>query len=158
LKRDRLLDQYNRGRIMGYIETNPRGVYFTDIVKSLEMKQGTAAYHLRILERERLVVSRGEGTGRVFFPFKSGTVEGEKRAFWKKGEFYPSKVQQAIIDTIDQHPRITQVEISRKLTMRKDALHYHIRKLRKADIISIERKGGATICSLKDEAGMSYSE
>ena len=143
---------------MGYIETNPRGVYFTDIMKSLELKSGTAVYHLRVLEREKLLVARGQGTAKLFYPFKGGKPYGEKKRFWQKANFCPSKVQQAIISTIEERPKISQADISRELVMRKDTLHYHIKKLRREGVIKVEKKGGQTFCSLEKDHTLCYGE
>jgi len=150
LKKDKLRDQYNRGRIMGYLEANPRGVYFTDILKTLDMKYGTLVYHLNVLERERELFSRGERASRIFFA-RGTEVYGEKKKFWEKVEFFPSKVQQDIIDTIEEQDHITQTEIAKKLRVSKESLHYHIRKLKKAGVVQIERRGGCTFCSLQGE-------
>ena len=146
--KDKIIEQYNRGRIMGYIETNPHGLYLSDIMKSLHLKNGTAVYHLKMLEKAHYITSKGIGTCRVFYPKKGGHVYGENHPLFERGRYHPSKIQQAIINTIEAHEKITQVDITRILGIGKNALSYHIKKLKKVDIIRVERSGRRSYCSL----------
>ena len=154
LKKKDVLDDFNRGRIMGYIETNP-GVHFTDIMQTLDIGSGNLAYHLDVLEKTRLVVSRREGVYKIFYPRmwnskKAPTPQHFFSTGFSKKDFKPSALQQKIIDMIEGYQGITQVEIAENLGISKQSLGYHIKKLRRADIITVKREKGSTRCFLKN--------
>ena len=144
---------------MGYIETNP-GVHFTDIMKTLDIGSGNLAYHLDVLERERLIVSRREGVYKLFYPrlWKSAK-EPSPLHFFSTGisrkDFKPSALDQKIIDMISEYPGISQVDIAENLGISKQSLNYHVRKLRRADIITVQREQGNTRCFLKEQTAES---
>ena len=54
LVRPRLLDQPTRSQILDLVEMRP-GIRFVEIAKSLELGQGSALHHLRVLAREHLL-------------------------------------------------------------------------------------------------------
>ena len=139
---------------MGYIETNP-GVHFTDIMKTLDIGSGTLSYHLDVLEKERLINSRREGIYKIFYPRLWKSTEAPKPLLFfstgaLKKNFRPSILEQKIINMVEEFPGITQVEIAEKMGISKQSLNYHIRKLRRANVITLKREGGTTRCFLNE--------
>ena len=140
LTKQDVLSDFNRGQIFGSIRTQP-GITLNEIRKKLNMPNGTAVYHLDVLERERFIKSARDGFHRRFYPW------GMKVA---KDVFYPSELQRTIMKTIVASPGSTQVEIAGKLGMKKETLHYHIKKLRRLGIIRMEKEGGNSFCRIED--------
>ena len=67
IRREEVLDQYTRGKIHGYIIANP-GEHYNSLKAQLRLKNGTLAYHLRVLEREGYVKSVRDGPFKRFYP------------------------------------------------------------------------------------------
>ena len=161
LRKKEILDDFNRGRIMGYIEANP-GVYYTDIMTTLDMNNGTLAYHLNVLEKERLIVSHREGVYRIFHPRlkTSESIALFPKRFFSTGsagtDFKPSTLQQKVIDVIEDLQGITQVEIAETLVVSKQSLNYHIKKLRRAGVITVKKEKGNTRCFTRDPSMEAY--
>ncbi len=156
LTRKDIKNDFNRGRIMGYIEANP-GVSYTEIMKTLSLSNGTLAYHLQVLEKEKLLVSRREGLYRVFFPrFHSGDKKEETtyKRFFSTGtagvKFRPSAIQQRIIAVVEGLPGITQVELAGILGTSKQSLNYHIKKLKRAGVLTVKKTEGKARCFIRE--------
>jgi len=138
LKRKDVLEDFSRGRILGWIEENP-GITFTEIVEKLGAGNGSAAYHINVLLRERFIKSEKDGLYRRFYPGGARVPEGS---------FYPSALQKQIIETIGRRLLVSQKELAAELGLKKGTLHYHIRKLKEANIVLVEKKGRDNLCSL----------
>ncbi|HLF07081.1 MAG TPA: carboxypeptidase regulatory-like domain-containing protein, partial [Thermoplasmata archaeon] len=67
LRREKMLDQFTRGQIFGYIMANP-GSSYRSIKRGLGLNNGTLTYHLYTLEREKFLRSRTEGVYKRFYP------------------------------------------------------------------------------------------
>ena len=154
LRKKDILDDFNRGRIMGYVETNP-GVHFTDIMRTLDIGSGTLAYHLDVLEKERFIVSRREGVYKLFYPRLWQSKEAPRALpFFSTGSsrknFRPSALEKKVIDIIEMFPGITQVDIAEQLGISRQSMSYHIRKLRRAEVITVKKEKGKTCCFLNE--------
>jgi len=134
------MSDFTRGRILGGIETQP-GISFNELRRNLKLPNGTAVYHLEVLERERLIKSERDGIYRRFFPWGMPV---------EKDGFYPSAVQKRIMDAINNHQttgiRFTQIELAKELRMSKQLLGYHIKKLRKEGVVK-KLKGRGLVLS-----------
>ncbi len=157
LKKKELKDDFNRGRIMGYIETNP-GVHFTDIIKTLDIGSGTLAYHLDVLQKHGFIVVRREGVYKLFYPrsrARESSLSLPTGRFFStgnnKGNFKPSNLEKKVILAIEEIPGITQVELAEQLGISKQSLGYHIKKLRRAGIVTVKKEKGSTFCFLTEE-------
>jgi len=156
LGKKEVLDDFNRGRIMGYIEANP-GVYYTDIMTTLDLNNGTLAYHLNVLEKQGFIASRREGLYRLFYARRQGKEDTPLpvQRFFSTGttrkNFRPSSIQQRIVDIIEEFQGISQAEIAEMLEMSKQSLGYHIRKLRRASIVTVKREKGNTRCFIREQ-------
>ena len=139
---------------MGYVEANP-GVHYTELMRALDLNNGTLAYHLNVLEKERFVVSRRQGLYKLFYPrLWRGSEPQAPQHFFSTGfsrkDYKPSTVQQKVVSVIQDYPGISQVEIAENLGISKQSLNYHIKKLRRAGQISVKREKGNTHCYIKD--------
>jgi DNA-binding MarR family transcriptional regulator len=76
----RILDNGMRNRVHEAIEHNP-GITIKEIVQTLGMGWGTAVYHLKRLEAERLIVSERHRQFRRFFKNGGGIANDDKGAF-----------------------------------------------------------------------------
>ena len=157
LKKKNVLDDFNRGRIMGYIETNP-GVHYTDIMRSLGIGSGNLAYHLDVLEKQRFIVSRREGVYKLFYPRQQAANEllppSSERFFstgFSRKNFKPSDLEQKITSVIEEFQGISQVELAEHLGISKQSLGYHIKKLRRAGVITIKQEKGNTLCFINEK-------
>jgi len=142
---------------MGYIEANP-GVHYTEIMKSLDLSNGTLSYHLSVLEKQKLIISKREGLYKLFYPRprKKEDETAIKPRFFSTGisleNFKPSIIQEKIIKTIEEFQGISQIEIAEMLGLTKQSINYHIKKLRRAGIITVKKEKGSTRCFLIDKA------
>jgi len=132
LNKDKVLENYNRGRVYGYIELNP-GAHFNAILAALGMNNGALVYHIEVLHKEGLVTSRQDGMYRRFYPrdvqappvLENGTSEAQLR----------------VLKVIQEMPGITQKELSRFLGLRQSTLAYQIDRLTAMGYVAGEKRG-----------------
>ncbi len=130
LRRRDVLDHETRGMIRGYIIANP-GDHFNSIKAALDLRNGTLAHHLNVLEREDMVKSIKDGKYRRFFPIGMRVPE---RAF-------PTKIEIMILELVRESPGISQKEIAAHLGMSQPTVSYHINKLKKSQRLRTEKHG-----------------
>jgi predicted transcriptional regulator len=130
LTKREVLNNETRGMIRGYVTANP-GDHFNAIKAALNLKNGTLAHHLRILEREKIVKSAKDGKYRRFFP--AGMKITEKA--------YLTKIEKLIMSIVRETPGITRKDIAGRLGMSRPAVSYHINKLKKSRKIRTEKRG-----------------
>lgn len=130
LRRKEVLDNEIRGMIRGYVTANP-GDHFAAMREALRLKNGTLAYHLTVLEKERIVKSIRDGKFRRIFP--SGMKISETS--------FPSRIEEMILEIIGGTPGITLKDIASLLGVSSPTASYHIRKLKEMNLIRTERKG-----------------
>ncbi|HKZ48610.1 MAG TPA: winged helix-turn-helix transcriptional regulator [Thermoplasmata archaeon] len=131
LKREEILDHETRGMIRGYVLANP-GDHFNAIKETLELNNGTLAYHLNVLEKEGIIRSVKDGKFRRFFPSEMKIPHN--------GEL-PTKVQRLILEMVLETPAIAQKEISRVLGLSQSTVSYHLDRLRELGLVRAERRG-----------------
>lgn len=66
LRRESLLDHFNRGALYQVIKENP-GIHFTELRRRVGIGHGTAIWHLRALEAGGLVMANRVGTYTTYF-------------------------------------------------------------------------------------------
>ena len=143
LDKEDVLDQFVRGQIYGYIKTNP-GAHYNQIRRDIDVKNGTLAYHLRVLEKTELIKSRKEGVRyRAFYPV------GQK--FPKKERFRLTELQMRILKIIQQQEGLTQKEIASELHKKPQTINYNIKVLQKAELIKLKRLGRKSRCYVVEE-------
>jgi predicted transcriptional regulator len=139
IRREEVLDQYTRGKIHGYIIANP-GEHYNSLKAQLKLKNGTLAYHLRVLEREGYVKSARDGPFKRFYPQEAAVPK-------HRSEF--SSIQEIVLENVRASPGITQNDVAVRMGVSSQVVNYHIRNLVRAGRIRLQREGRTTRCYLK---------
>jgi PKD repeat protein/DNA-binding MarR family transcriptional regulator len=129
LNREALLDNFTRGRIYEHIRTNP-GMHYRAIKDNLELSNGSLAYHLRVLEKERYIQSKTDGFCKRFYPVGMKITKGDT-----------SNIQTLILDRIYEQPFITQKELAHDLGIDISTVNYHINMMAGAGVVKAEKIG-----------------
>jgi len=142
IKKDEGLENFERGRIFGFIENNP-GTHYTEIMKNLGIGNGTLSHHLYMLEKMNMIKSRQEGIRYRAF-YMTSMQYPEKEAF----RF--TKLQTEIMNLIKENNGITEKEIELKLGEKQQTISYNVKMLQRKDIIRLEKKGRDTYCYINE--------
>ena len=134
MKPEEILDSFIRGKILGYIRANP-GCHYNLIKQDLKLHNGTLIHNIDTLERNGYVKSARDGLLRRFFP-------GEQKI--PQGRFYMNPMQESMSKYIREHPGVSQAELTRGLYLHPHVVRYHIKILKKAEILRVEDDGGKT--------------
>jgi predicted transcriptional regulator len=141
IRKDELLSQYTRGRVHGFIEANP-GAHYSLIKRTLDLRNGTLAYHLDILEKSGLIMRKKDGFKERFFPANRKIKEIN----------YLSKAEEAVIDEIRAKPGISQKAIASKLRISQPLTSYYTTKMADMGIITSVKEGKEIKYYLKKES------
>ena len=128
IKRDDVLDNFERGRIYQYILLNP-GDYFSHIKKILDLRSGTLTYHLKVLEQREFISSRTDGKVKRFYPYGMKVEHGPHR-----------DIQELILEYLTIHPGMTQKDIAGELGIHVSTVNYHINMMVGAGILISDRR------------------
>jgi len=143
IKKEDVLDHFVRGQIYGYIKAYP-GVHYNQIMRELDIKNGTLSYHLYILEKTGTIKSRKEGYRyRAFYPTEVKFPEEER--------YRLTELQINIIKFIQENKGINQKNIAKKLNENHQTISYNIKVLQQAGIINTNKKGRKTCCSVNQK-------
>lgn len=144
IQKDDVLDQFVRGEVYGLIKSNP-GVHYNEVMRKLEMKNGTLSYHLHMLEKMEMIKSRREGLKyRVFYPTEMKFPQEER--------YRLSNFQLEILQIIKENEGIQQKEIAKKLNKKPQTINYNIKILQQAGLINVRKKGRETGCYILKES------
>ena len=127
-----ILGNHARENILTLITAQP-GITLGAITRTLNLKNGTALHHLRILEREDYIKSKKAGKFRRYY--KLGV---------KASEF--NEVQDKILQKIGAQPGITQSDIARGLGLSRQLINYHLKYLVSSNVVMSERIGNKSFC------------
>ncbi len=133
---------YNRGLVQGYIDGNP-GESYNAIKRALELRNGTLAYYLKVLQREGKIKGERDGMYKRFYPTTGRST---------KDVIELSTIQKKIVQFIKRTPGCSQTEISNNLELIQSKVNYHVNLMVDARIIKVERDGNKTRCYIIDEA------
>lgn len=143
IQKEDVLDQFVRGEIYGYIKANP-GVHYNQIIRELDVKNGTLSHHLHMLEKTGMVKSRKEGLRyRVFYPTGVKFPEEER--------YRLTELQMSIIKMIKENEGISQKEIARALNVKHQTISYNVKVLQQAGFIRLRKKGRTTSCYIIED-------
>ncbi|HTD81580.1 MAG TPA: right-handed parallel beta-helix repeat-containing protein, partial [Thermoplasmata archaeon] len=132
LSKDKVLENYNRGRVYQYVELNP-GAHFNAILAGLRMNNGALVYHLEVLQKEGLVTSRQDGMYRRFYP-----RDVQPPPILENGT---SEVQLRVLKAVQEMPGITQKELARILGLRQSTLAYQVDRLTAMGYVAGAKRG-----------------
>ncbi|MCK5291026.1 MAG: right-handed parallel beta-helix repeat-containing protein [Thermoplasmata archaeon] len=132
LKKGKLLDNYDRGRVYQYIVINP-GEHYNQIRRDLSLPNGSLVHHLRVLEQGEKIKSRRDGRFRRFY------TRSTQIPVTNGGEL--TEVQKRITDSAKDLPGITQKEMASLLGIHQSSVSYQMSKLEERGLIRTEKKG-----------------
>jgi predicted transcriptional regulator len=138
LKRKDILDHFLRGQIYGYIKVHP-GEHYTSIKNNLQLNNGTLTYHLDVLEREGLIISKPKGSRKIFYPVGMKVPDNGLHA-----------IQEDILERVNESPGMSISDLARLMGISRQLTNYHIKKLVEGGRIDIERKGVKAKCFPSD--------
>lgn len=142
IKREKILDNFIRGQIYGYIKANP-GDHYNSIKEKLDLKNGTFAYHLRILEKEKYIKATNDGLYKRFYPFEMKIPKFKGPEYV---EIQLSRFQDSLVELIRTKPGITQKELAKLVGASPQVVNYHIGLMGSFSIVKLEREGNKTRC------------
>jgi predicted transcriptional regulator len=134
LKRKDILDHFLRGQIYGHIKVHP-GEHYTSIKTNLQLNNGTLTYHLDVLEREGLIISKPKGSRKVFYPVGMRVPDNGLHA-----------IQEDILERVNESPGMSISDLARIMGISRQLTNYHVKKLVGDGKIDIERKGVKAKC------------
>lgn len=137
IKKEKVLDNFTRGAIYGFIVANP-GSHYNLIKQELKLNNGAIIYHLDILERKGFINSEKAGIYKRYYQ------KGHKQEGGILDKL--TDIQKRIFIEIKGTPGVSQKEIANKLNITARALNYHIKTMLKAQLIKLERVGRRTLC------------
>ena len=142
IRHEKVLDNFTRGQIFGYIQANP-GAHYSAIQQVLDIENGVLAYHLRVLMREEFIVARNEGVFKRFYP---------RDYKIPKGRTLLTRLQVDILEAVEKSPGISQRDVAHALGESKQVISYNVGVLREAGILSGERRGREVLLRAVDPA------
>ena len=137
IKKDRVLDNFTRGIIYGFIMSNP-GVHYNFIKQKLGLNNGSIVYHLTVLERQELIKSERVGLYKRFYPVG--------RSMSESGLMELNETQEMLLELLKDSPGLTQRELADRTGISARVINYHIGLLQRARLIRLERIGKITKC------------
>lgn len=147
LRRDRLLRIPARDALFRIIQDSP-GIHFVELQKQVgtlhggprRIAFGVLAYHLGMMERFNLIVSKREGRYRRYFDADAGMGADASRVALLRTTPIP-----LIAAEILAQPGVTQREIHHRIAPRhpvtRQALSYHLKRLLARDLIEVTEAG-----------------
>ena len=145
LKPDRVLDNFTRGQIYGYIRANP-GAHYSELHQALDLENGVLAYHLRVLMREAYIVARNEGVFKRFYP-RDYKIPRRRRVL--------TRLQVDILEAVAGEPGLTQRALARRLGESRQVVSYNVRVLREAGLLrgAGEGRGARAVAEARASGG-----
>jgi predicted transcriptional regulator len=120
LKREEVLDNKTRHALLGIIITNP-GIHYQAIQREFGLKNGVAAYHLDVLEREDYIRSVRDGRLKRFYSTDTKVPKDLRST--------PDEVRQEILQVVEAQPGISQKRLVNELGIDGETVRYHLRVL-----------------------------
>jgi predicted transcriptional regulator len=142
IKKDQVLDNEIRGMIRGYIIANP-GDNYNSIKRALGLNNGALAYHLKVLEKARIIKSRQNGMYKRFYPARMNIP--------RENGTQISEIQRLVLTKVMESPGISQKEIAKLLGLSKGVINYHVRILNGKKMLKVEKRGRKTQCYLNSD-------
>lgn len=138
--------RFQRGRIMGYLEANP-GCHFRALMNALDLSNGQAAHHLRVLEREERLWRRQDGRLVRLYPLMPGmhpeTPDEDLPVPPLSPD--PNSLQGRILALLDDDGLMgdfpTQADLARRLERSQQIVSHHLRTLERYGLVEKRKMG-----------------
>ena len=132
---NRILDNDVRNKVHEAILQNP-GITIKEITKVLGIGWGTAIYHLKRLETERLIVSERHRQFRRFFKNGGGIVNEAKTAYSELKNPTTHRLAAALLE----HPGAAQKELCEALGISAPLAHKYLSRMEDARLLTRQRE------------------
>jgi predicted transcriptional regulator len=144
-KHDKVLENFVRGQIFGFIQANP-GTHYNYIKRALRINNGALAYHLNVLEHDEMIASRNDGIYRRFYPKDAAIPEAESNDGTHYTHVQLNGTQDKIIMLIQKNPGLTQKDIAKELGKSNQVVNYNINAMAELGLVELKRQGNKTKC------------
>lgn len=131
----KILDNDVRNRVHEAVSENP-GITIKQITETLAIGWGTAVYHLKRLEEERLIVSERHRQFRRFFRNGGGIVNDDKVAY---SELKHPTTQRLAAELL-QRPGVGQKELCLAVGISAPLAHKYLARLEAAQLLTKQRE------------------
>ena len=136
--------EFQRGRLYGYIESNP-GIHLSALTRLSDLGNNQATYHLDILEKEGRIWSRKEGRLLIFFADSIPSSSSIPSSLLDIN-FSKNSVKRSILMFLNQADLMDLAgpsgsELAREIGISPQVLSYHIRSLIEWEMVSRKRSG-----------------
>lgn len=136
IAKERLLDHGSRERLLATIRATP-GLAVADIAERTGLPRNTVTYHLRVLERERLVSSTRNGRNRLFFA--PGSIEKRDQADALATLRHETTL--AMARAIGETPGVDQKQLCARVGVSPSLAHWHADRLVASGVVDKRREG-----------------
>lgn len=136
MRKEGVFDNKTRFALHGIIIENP-GIHYHALTKELEIPNGSAIYHLSVLEREGYIKTRRDGMRKRFYSDTAKVPEDHKLP--------PEHLRLQIVMLVSEKPGLTQKAISEEMGITRDVIGYHLRELVKEGYLADSRDGKYTV-------------
>ena len=144
-------DISTRRKIYEEIVMNP-GLHFRELQRRLRIPVGVLQYHLMILEKEEIIISKMDGKYRRYFANTTMNIEERKIM----GVLRDSISREIVIFLIE-NGKSRHSDIATHLKLSPSTLSYHIAKLLNHEIIVKEVSGREVYYYVKDENTVAHT-
>jgi predicted transcriptional regulator len=151
-QREKLLNLDARRDLYQQVQKFP-GLHLRELARALDMSPNHAKYHLRYLEKHGLLSGRKEEGYWRFYPRREGSVGmQETMSPQEKGVLallrrpVPLHVTLILLD----RENATLSELKDDVDVAVSTLHYHLRKMEKAELVESEKEGRERVYRLAD--------
>lgn len=143
-KEDEIFELEKRRIIYNFVLNNP-GMHLREISRKLNIPKTTLDYHLSYLRRKNLLVCKTEGKcNRYFAQYKIGSIDQKVLTILRQ------KIPRGIIILTFITDELYKSEFSTCLQIPITTISYHLKKLKKRDILEMRIKRGKSVYSLKN--------
>ena len=131
-----VLQQKVRLLVYEYVSEH-RGASFSQVRDAVGLRNGAAAYHLGVLERQGLILSVHQGRRRLFTAVGVPSI---------RGGVLVSELQRSIVEAVRSNPGIGVREISRSVGKVPSSVSYNVRALSRRGLLRTEWHGARLRC------------
>lgn len=137
---EEVLENEVRSNIYEYVRETT-GAHLHQISEDLDLSTTNAVWHLRKLQEAGLVESKKFNGYRIFYPVEGG-VEAQKLSIGVN--VLGNDNARRIFEHLAREPGHHQRQIARSLDINHGTVRWHLRKMRKAEMVVETKKGNAT--------------
>ena len=151
LKKDSILNNDYRRKIISYLEINP-GTHYSRILRDMGMKNGVFAYHLGVLEDRKMITRIRFGQLHLFYP-RNNIARGDISQnidlhIIKKYSLNPMQIE--VLSILKESDGLVTREIAEALNCKRQNVNYHLRELSNKGLITGKKESKTSRYHLND--------